>query len=93
MDELHKFKLKDGTEFEAYLNGNNYLPTTEVKSETLTDENLSEFYIDGVKYENNTCCNNFIEDMKQHIIFRQYTKEELATIELRKLLSKMGITF
>ena len=93
MDELHKFKLKDGTEFEAYLNGNNYLPTTEVKEETLTDENLSEFYIDGVKYENNTCCNNFIEDMKQHIIFRQYTKEELATIQMKKMLAKMGITF
>lgn len=93
MDQLHKFKLKDGTEFEAYLNGNNYLPTTEVKKEWLTDENLSELYIDDVKYEDMTCCNNFIEDMKHHLIFRQYTKEELATIEMRKLLAKMGITF
>ena len=91
MDELHTIKLKDGTTFTAYLNGNNYLPTDSVVEDKLSDGNLTEVYIDDVKHENLTCCNYFMQDDKLHIVLRQYSESELATIKMKKIIESMGI--
>ena len=72
-----KVRFIDGFEFEAELNGNNIIPSVEVADTELQEENLVEVYIDDVKYENMTCCNNFKMDGKQHLVIRPLTEREL----------------
>lgn len=72
-----KIKFIDGFEFEADVNGNNIIPSIEVSNDELQEDNLVEVYIDDVKHENMTCCNNFKVNDKQHLIIRPLTEREL----------------
>lgn len=81
-DKIITIKLKDGYTFEAKLNGNNYYPQTDVDSEELTDENCSEMYFDDSKMINMYCSNDFTDSEGRHLIFLQYTDEQLTQNEI-----------
>ncbi len=75
--ETHVIILGDGTRIEAALNGNNYIVESPVDDNLLADSNLIGMTIDGVKQVNTTCCNHFIDEEGDHLIFRQYSSNEL----------------
>ena len=79
-------ELKNGLVIEYILNGNNYITQQDIKESDLSDLNLIGVKIDGVEQSNLTCCNFFIVEDVTHIIFRQYTYEE---IERQKLNAKI----
>ena len=79
-------ELKNGLVIEYVLNGNNYITQQEIKESDLSDLNLIGVKIDGVEYSDLTCCNFFKDEDGTHIIFRQYSHEE---IERQKLNAKI----
>ena len=79
-------ELKNGLVIECILNGNNYITQQEIKESDLSDLNLIGVKIDGVEYSDLTCCNFFKDEDGTHIIFRQYSHEE---IERQKLNAKI----
>ena len=79
-------ELKNGLVIEYILNGNNYITQQDIKESDLSDLNLIGVKIDGVEYNNLTCCNFFKDEDGTHIIFRQYSHEE---IERQKLNAKI----
>ena len=81
-DMKHIIVLGDGTQITADLNGNNYLPDSSVDDELLEDVNLIGMTIDGVIQTDMTCCNHWTDDDGEHIIFRQYSPDEVARQEL-----------
>ena len=85
--------LGDGTQFEAELNGNNYMALTPIDDELLDDINLIGMTIDGVEQENVTCVRHWTDSLGEHIVFRNYTPEELAIQDLEakiEYLAMMG---
>jgi hypothetical protein len=86
-----KVRLVDGFEFEAELNGNNIIPSVEVSDDELQEENLVEIYMDDIKYENMTCCNNFKVDGKQHLIIRPLTERELKDRDIEAKLEYIAM--
>ena len=86
-----KIKLGDGTEFYATLNGNNYITSEAITEEMLEDVNLIGLEIDGVTMENTTCCNFWIAEDGTHIIFRQYSNEELERQALNAKLEYIAM--
>ena len=85
--------LGDGTQFEAELNGNNYMAQTPIDDELLDDINLIGMTIDGVEQENTTCAAHWTDEYGEHIIFRQYTQTELTMQDLEakiEYLAMMG---
>ena len=91
--DKHIIILGDGTRITADLNGNNYLPDAPVSDELLEDVNLIGMTIDGVEQENTTCCNHWTDNDGEHIVFRQYTPDEIARQELTakiEYLAMMG---
>ena len=79
-------ELKNGLVIEYVLNGNNYITQQDIKESDLSDLNLIGVKIDGVEHNNLTCCNFFKDEDGTHIIFRQYSHEE---IERQKLNAKI----
>lgn len=79
-------ELKSGLIIDCILNGNNYITQQDIKESDLSDLNLIGVKIDGVEHNNLTCCNFFKDEDGTHIIFRQYTHEE---IERQKLNAKI----
>lgn len=90
MDNV-KIKLGSGIEFHATLNGNNYITNEEITEEMLDDVNLIGMEIDGVVLDNMTCCNYWTAEDGIHIIFRQYTTEELERQELNAKLEYIAM--
>ena len=89
----HTIILGDGTVIIAMLNGNNYIPDEPVMDEMLDDVNLIGMTIDGVEQENTTCCNHWTDADGEHIVFRQYSADEIALQELNakiEYLAMMG---
>ena len=79
-------KLKNGLVIDCVLNGNNYITQQNVSLKDLSDLNLVDVEINGEKKENITCCNLFKDEEGTHIIFREYSHEEL---ERQKLDAKI----
>lgn len=74
----HTITFADGTEITVTRNGNNYISAEPVPNHLLADANLIGLQIDGeLQQENLTCCNHFMDNEGDHIIFRQYTSAEL----------------
>lgn len=82
----HIIILGDGTEISADLNGNNYILDSTVDDELLEDVNLIGMTIDGVTQVDTTCCNHWIDSDGEHVVFRQYSPNE---IERQKLEAKI----
>ena len=79
-------KLSNGMVIECILNGNNYITKQNVSLKDLSDLNLVDAEIDGEKKVNITCCDLFKDEEGTHIIFREYSHEE---IERQKLDAKI----
>ena len=78
----HVIVFGDGTEITAELSGNNYYPDEPVDDELLDDINLIGMTIDGIERENVTCVRHWTDSLGEHIVFRNYTPEELAIQDL-----------
>ena len=83
---MNLIKLKNGLTIECVLNGNNYITSGKVTENDLSDINLIGAEIDGEVKNNITCCNLFEDEEGTHIIFREYSHEEL---ERQKLDAKI----
>lgn len=81
--------LKDGTQLNAFLNGNNYILNEDVDDALLSDENLASVTINGQEYKDLTCCNHFMEGGKPHLIFRELTASEIKEAELNAQISML----
>lgn len=91
MNDTHIIILGDGTRIEAALNGNNYLPVEPVADELLDDVNLIGMTIDGVEQINVTCCNHWTDGDGEHIVFRQYSPDEMARFDLESQIQYLAM--
>lgn len=87
--------LNDGFRFNATLNGNNYLPMTNVSDSELKDSNLAKITIEGKEYKNMHCANHFIDEDGEHIVFGQISESEVKMNTLEQavqdlILAQMG---
>ena len=89
--DKHTIILGDGTTITAELNGNNYLPDSPVSDELLEDYNLVGMTIDGMEQENMTCCNHWTDNDGEHIVFRQYSPNEIAQQEINAKLEYLAM--
>lgn len=73
--ENHKIIMKDGTQINAVLNGNNYISADKVEDSVLADSNLEGMKIDGTAVSYETVLAHFSDSEGDHIIFGNYTPE------------------
>lgn len=69
------------------------MPDLPVEDELLEDYNLIGMTIDGQEQTNVTCCNHWTDTAGEHIVFRQYSPDELERQELNakiEYLAMMG---
>lgn len=92
-DTIQTITLKDGTVIHTAMNGNNYIVTDDEFDETvLTDENLSDFDIDGESMSDMHCTNIWTEDGKPRFIIRELTTTEKAQKALNSAISANAST-
>lgn len=77
MTNRHKIILSNGTIIEAELNGNNFIFDTPVKDDVFTDETIKGMMIDNVTQSFDRVVHHFMEDGKDHVIFGNYTTEDI----------------
>ena len=82
MSEKHLIVLGDGTEIEAGLNGNTYLPTEPVDDELLDDLILIGREIDGVEQFDMTVADHWTDNDGERIVFRQYSEAEKSNLDI-----------
>lgn len=79
-------RLKDGTEFEAVLNGNTYETAEPINKAKLTDANLQTVVINGVTYKNMHLICLYPWDGGSRFGIRELTEQEIENRDLRAQL-------
>lgn len=76
MEEKHTIVFGNGVSRQFSLNGNNYISDEPIPDELLIDQNLVGMTIDGVEQFDTVCCNHFMDEEGDHVIFAVLSESE-----------------
>nr|DAO33890.1 MAG TPA: hypothetical protein [Caudoviricetes sp.] len=79
-------RLKDGTEFDAVINGTTYESGKEIPAEKFTDDNLSEVTINGTVYRDMKLICAYPWDEGTRFALREMTDQEIENRNLKTQL-------